>query len=364
MCPGKESEKVLRNRSFDRLAAKEGKHEYPPLLQHASYHEENPNLSNAFQGYYSMAISAVCQAGMAFFAHLAETSYGFPSNSALIARAVVSSIMSLVYLYINNLFYIFCAPAAQLFGLGIVGLLSSITIYCTLLALERLPVGTVVTVVYSSPAITSVLSAIFLKDAFTISHALILATNFLGIALVSQPSTVDSATPGTFLVGIAFSLAAALSVSVVYTVLRALGHSTHFVSGSVALSVGLVVFSFIFGNREALDAFRTNTHGAFFVTISGMCGFGSQVMLGRGLQNAPAGPAAVVRSLNVPISFILGLVFLHEVTNSMGLLGIMLVLSSIGAIGWRQWCLDSCRQDYIPVSHQRDSYETNGRLDP
>lgn len=357
MCQGTSTALLVEDGSLETVsvaATRETTDAFPKILQRKHLGTEDRNAQNPLKGYDSMAMSAVCQAGMMFFVHVAESVFGLPSTSALIVRAVVSSLIALIYLYVNNLFHIFKLPASHLFSLGIVGFLSSVSIYCTLIALERLPVGTVVTVVYSSPAITSVLAAVFLHDAFTFSHVLILATNFIGIALVSQPSTVNSSSPESFLIGIAYALAGALSVSVVYVVLRALGHSTHFVLGSVALSVGLVVFSLIFGTVDSVKAIRTNVPGTLFSTISSTCGFGSQVLLNRGLQDAPAGPGVVVRSLNVPISFLLGLIFLHESPNFTGLLGISLVLCSIGAIGWRQWHDDNCRRNYIPISAQRE----------
>lgn len=310
-------------------------------------------IGNPMRGYFFMALSALFHAGMSFSVHLAEVSYGYTAISALAIRAAITTLLSLLYIMYHRLYHTFRLSSINRYRLFMITILSSTTTVCTLLALARLPVGTAVTVYYASPIITSILSAIFLSDAFTPFHALVLSANFLGITLVSQPSSVGATSSALYLQGLAFAACSATCISGVYIFTRAMGHSVHFILGVMALGVGLDVYTVILSTASSLHAIRVNRMGTVFACLSACCGFTSQLMLNRGLQDAPAGPAVVVRSLNVPISFLLGLVFMKERPNVVAIGGILLVLTSIAAIGWRQWNIDRIRRHYRNLFNDR-----------
>lgn len=292
--------------------------------------------SSIMRGYSFMVMSAVFQAGMTFFVHVAETHYGYPPNSSLVVPAVTAATLSLIYVIVNRLFHTFRLSRDSTWRLCIVGILGSTTFVFIIQALARLPVGTAVTVFYAYPAITSLLSDLLLKERFTLSQGVILLLNFTGIALVSQPSTTGSDAGRNFLLGILFALCAALSVSGVCLFIRAMGHSVHFILGTAAMAIGIDMYALILCDATTMIAVNVNLIGTVYALMSRILGFGSQLTLSRALQDAPAGPDVVVRSLNVPLSLMLGLVFLNETASFAGICGILLTLFSIFAIGIRQ----------------------------
>lgn len=67
--------------------------------------------------------------------------------------------------------------------------------------------------------------------------------------------------------------------------------------------------------------------------IGGVAGFVSQCLLNFALGIAPSGPAVVVRSANVPLTFVLGFLFLDERPAVVSVLGVGVVLVSVAMIG-------------------------------
>lgn len=300
-------------------------------------HEQNAGQpisepTSALQGYLFMFASACCYSLVVFLIHISETRYKFPTNSALIVRAVTSLTLSTIYLSASGLLDQSKLRRVECVRLCLRGIVGSITTVLSFGAAARIPVGTVVTVMYVSPAITSIMSAIFLNDVFNLRLAGILAINFVGIALVSQPSL--TATDVQAGVGIAMALIAAFMSSTVFVLQRAMGMQVHFMLGVFAYGAGCAIVSLVISDMRALTEFRDNGMGLGFAIVSGLAGFGSQTCLNRGLQLSPAGPAIVVRSSTVPISFALGLVFLKEVPGAWSRLGVALVLASVVAIGF------------------------------
>ncbi|KAJ2090163.1 hypothetical protein GGI16_006151, partial [Coemansia sp. S142-1] len=57
------------------------------------------------------------------------------------------------------------------------------------------------------------------------------------------------------------------------------------------------------------------------MTAVGVFAFIGQVMLNRGLQLAPTGPATLMRNLDVVFAFILGITLFGEIPNWPGILG-------------------------------------------
>lgn len=289
------------------------------------------NIRHGRQGYIFIVGSSVCQALVTFFVHVAETTYGYPTASAVIVRAFTSILLPSLYLSLNrSVFDTHLSPrvVAMLATRGIAGGASA---FLSFGALGRLPVGTAVTLFYASPAITTILSAIFLTDPLTCMLMLTVMTNFAGVAMVSQPTG-----EGTHWVGVAFALGMAFASSIVFVLQRAMGLRVHFVLGVLAYGVGCALIAAVTADLFDVRSLFNNASGTFFALCSGLAGFGSQSFLNKGLQRVPAGPAIVVRSLNVPITFLLGLWFLGERPSVLSLFGVAIVLGSVAGIGYLQ----------------------------
>lgn len=288
------------------------------------------------KGYLFMIISALCYALVTFFVHVAETKYHLPMASAIVVRAGTSLTMSTIYMMYNRLLHTLVLPPKQWLRLGARGILGATTAALSFAAAARIPIGTLVTLMYTSPALTSILAALFLHDVFSLRLVGILAINFMGIVLVSRPALTltDPHMQQLAVEGTGLALVSAFTASCVFVLVRSMGLQVHFVLGVFAYGFGCVLVSLVIADAHALQQIRDNVPGMLFALASGISGFGSQTMLNRGLQLCPAGPAIVVRSITVPVSFVLGLIFLGEVPSFWSIVGVGIVMSSIVAIAY------------------------------
>lgn len=303
---------------------------------HPHPHHQSPTPSSASPalGYLVMLASAFCHALVTFFVHLAEVRCNFPAISALIVRAFTSFTLSSSYLFLNR-HQIFSPSSLHTYSwrllilLTIRGLAGGLAAMLTFVSLARLPVGTAVTLFYAAPALTAIFSALLLRDIL-LSPCLLFTifTNFVGIALVARPTTT-----GTNISGVLCALGVATAASTAFVLTRAMGTRIHFVLSVFAFSLGCITMVAFTATKEYVYHVFHNRQGVMYAVCSGIAGFGSQSFLNKALQLAPAGPATVVRSLNVPLTFVLGLLFLNERPTGISMVGVGVVLFSVAAIG-------------------------------
>lgn len=324
------SEKASSSTSYDSIPTPLSTFSEPPQQQRPGY------------GYAFMLASSICHALVTFLVHVSTTQYGFPAVGALMVRATTSFTLSSSYLLINfrslSTTGSFNLTTRQLILLSVRGLFGGLTMLLSFSALARLPVGTAVTLFYASPAFTALASALILRPRdhpLTPGLCLTILGNFIGITLVSGPSfstTSSSGSNTTWITGIICALGMALSSTTVFVLQRAMGLKVHFILGTFAHSIGCAINAALTASGNDVQQVWTNHGGLLFAVLSGLAGFGSQSFMNLGLQHAPAGPAIIVRSLSVPMTTVLGVVFLREVPGILGLLGMMIVFGSVMAI--------------------------------
>lgn len=285
-------------------------------------------------GFLLMLFSSLCYALVTSFAHFAETKYSYPVANLLLIRCFTSITLSSLYVYFNRDNVNIHLPAKSVLMLTARGLLGGCSAALSFAALARLPVGTATTIFYASPALTTLLSAIFLRDPLSYALLLTILINFVGIALVSQPTM-----SGTHWGGVAFALGMAICSSSVFVVQRGMGSRVHFVLGVFAYGCGCALMSCFTANRESLSIMLEDKAGSAFALCSGLAGFGSQSFLNRGLQLVPAGPAIVVRSFSVPLTYVMGLVMLGEFPSVIDTIGVIIVVASVVTIGYQKLLL-------------------------
>ncbi|KAJ2442106.1 hypothetical protein GGF42_007069 [Coemansia sp. RSA 2424] len=69
----------------------------------------------------------------------------------------------------------------------------------------------------------------------------------------------------------------------------------------------------------------------------GAFSFVGQVLLNRGLQLAPAGPATLMRNLDVAFAFVLGITLFGEIPDLVSVLGAVLIVACTVAMGLHKW---------------------------
>lgn len=299
-------------------------------------HIEDTVAKTRAQGYAFMVLSAACQSLMVFFIRVAESSYNYSSISSVMVRSFTSIVLSVVYLCTHGLLQKLKLSQRHLLLLCFRGIFGASACTCTFFAMKYLPVGTTMTIVYAYPIITSILATIFLKDAYTLTNVVTLLLNFTGIAMTSHASYALGADGSSALIGVGYAVLAAFCTAMILILVRILGFHVHFVLGSLFYGIGCAAISVLLGTPQDVRMLWGNPKGTLFALLSGFAGFGSQSLLTRSLQRVQPGPAAIVGSLSVPLTFAWGLVFLSETTSLQSIIGVALVLLSVAVMAWQK----------------------------
>lgn len=151
--------------------------------------------------------------------------------------------------------------------------------------------------------------------------------SLVGAILVTDPFTTQSAN----LAGVLLAFTAAVIAAVAYTTLRALATQVNFLAsvlsfGVFTLSVGLLAG----GGRDLM----TNVSNTGIAMVAGILAFCAQCSISKGYEYCTAGKGALIRNIELPMAYIVGVVFLDEVPQIVSLLGGFLILVATLIIGY------------------------------
>lgn len=266
---------------------------------------------------------------MSFITHIAETSYSFPPTSSAFIRATVHTTLATCY-------FISFLPFRTLFSsltphqrrtLLFRGVIGSIDVCLLLISLRLLPVGDAITIFFSSPVITMLMCHYVISEPFTRLELLAGLVSFSGVALISRPGSGPAVDTTDRLVGSLCAFAAAVLSSMVYVAVRSMGDGVHFMTHILSLSAAMIVTSAGLGGAIGPAGLVRMKEGALAAFVAALFAFGGQCCLNKGLQLCRAGPGTLIRSLDVPILYLLGMVFLGEKPTWFSLAGSCLVLT-------------------------------------
>lgn len=302
----------------------------------ASGRDQNVSLvGTATFGYALMFLAGLAEATRCLLFHAAEVLYGFPVPVGLLLSGVVFTLFSGLYIVGVLGTASLRMPRGRAARLATRGLLAATAAYGKNLALAHIPLGTELTIFSTSPVMAALLAAAFLGDALTWPDALVLALDIAGVVLVSGPSLPASEASGAAdsAIGIAAAIGAAATSASGLVLVRVMGDRVHVMHNLFATGIGCLFLGGLLTSADDVAQLFSNWRGALLGLIAVLLGFTYQTFVNRGLQLCRPGPALVVRSFNVPVSFVLGLVFMGELVSLQALAGVFLVLVSIAYIG-------------------------------
>ncbi|CDF36502.1 unnamed protein product [Chondrus crispus] len=301
---------------------------------------EDPEPSSELTGYILMALSTLGYSGMSFFTHVGESKYGFSPVSSIFIRSVLHTFLTVLYLLclvdIPQMFARF--TRRQLFLLLARGVIGTIGMLCVYISLSKLPVGDAISIFFCYPVITMLLSGVFLGETITRMDGLTALISFTGIILIARPGFND---PESLIshtdrfIGSFTAVAGAFSASIAYVIVRGLGKSIHYVTSVLSLSSLCLLASVLLGGSIGPAGMQENKKGVMCITLAAFFAFAGQMCLNKGLQHCRAGRGALIRNVDVPVLYILGLLFLGEKITWFSLLGTCCVLTATAVIGLR-----------------------------
>ena len=111
----------------------------------------------------------------------------------------------------------------------------------------------------------------------------------------------------------------------------------HYMSSVMSFSTATIFTSLALGGAIGWADIVRMKHGAILAVWSALFAFAAQCCLNKGLQLCRAGPGTVIRNLDVPVSFFLGLVVLGEKPTWMGVFGSIITVGGTAMIGIATW---------------------------
>ena len=209
-------------------------------------------------------------------------------------------------------------------------------------AMTLLPLGDASSLIFTSPIVTFVLARIFLKERIDGLDLFCGLICLVGVVFVARPavlfgnstsvpatSTANStgATATQHTAGVFMSLVAALASASAYVFVRKLGD----------VPAEIVVGSFMFVVCWATGFLALMTHTMalpvslleFAMTLAiGFCGFAGQLYMTWGFSLEQAGPASVMRYIDVIFAFIWSATLLQEEINPWSVFGAFVIMAS------------------------------------
>lgn len=302
-----------------------------------------PIRTTEISGFVFLFLSAIFFALNAFSIHIAGAVFEVPPAVSMFMRSVLHVILSGLYLVFLTPFSITVGSLTRrqyllLFLRGGFGAIALVALYT---AFKLIPVGDAMTLFFLSPIVTLVLCNIVMGEPITVVDIIAVTISLIGAALVTRPEStateVLKQVPATVrIIGSLLALFAATLAAVAYTVIRYMGMSVHFMATIFSLGFcGIFITAFMGGAITPTQLF-TYEGGATACIIGAVISFLAQIFLTYGLQRCPGGPGTLMSNIEIPLTYILGLVFLGEQLVPLRILGAVFVITAALIIGIRQ----------------------------
>ena len=284
-------------------------------------HFENSNIDNHLKG-----IKFLIGSGLAFSlmsACVKAIGDKIPVSELVLARAVISLIITRILLFKNNI-----NPWGHQKRLLLIrGILGTIALFCIFKALTILPIATATVIQYIYPTFT-VICAYFILNEYIFKRIILsIILGSLGIILVTSPEWSGGNNITETLTAIAIAILGALMTSLAYICVRKLSAKEnplviifYFPLVSIPLSLPFIINDFVLPN---------GTDWLLILCIGLFTQVG-QLCITEGLRIIPAGQATSINYSQVIFSSILGyFIFQEAITKEMFLGGFCVLISTI-----------------------------------
>lgn len=200
--------------------------------------------------------------------------------------------------------------------LALRGILGALSMVCKYTALSRLPVAVASALFCTSPLFAMVFGYMFVGEVLTLRDGVALLITTLGAGVMgSRAGLISDRTDDDHGFGVILGLLAASLTGATFVTIRKLDSKVHFLFSVFALSVGSMVAPLALQAAEGGRLFVSEVPGLGRRAVMALGGvgtfaFGAAACLNRGLQMTTAGRAALIRTCDVPVNFVVAVVVL------------------------------------------------------
>lgn len=256
-----------------------------------------------------------------------------------------------------------------LFIRGAVGCISFSLFYY---AIQHLTLADSTTIFFTAPLYTGIFGYLFLREIVTRFDLVCTLASVVGVVLVVRPVflfgtttadvggvTTDGGTANPddpnvntgseHTLGVFAAILGSLVSACVYIAIRKVGPGVHplvFVCW-----MGLVgVFLTPFGGLVQTWVWPSNIVPWMYVVFIGIFSFTGQILFNAGVQKEKAGPASMIRNLDVVFSFVWQVTIEGILPNAWSVVGAVVISASVVAMGVRKWKMQEQQAAATPAA--------------
>lgn len=267
-------------------------------------------------GLRSMLISVLGFSAMGALVKLAGKTV--PLEHLVAARVVVTLVLSYAWLKAARVPVL----GTHKWALAARGLLGFCALYCFYGAVTRLSFADATVIHYTNPLITTVMAGVWLKEQLDRRTQLALGLGFVGVLLIARPGWLFGGHLALDATGLALAVASAVLSAAAYTLIRSMKGREH----PLVLVFYFPLVSLPFALPLAATVPRLPSPYEWLLLLGLGCATQvGQVFMTRGLLLEPAGRATMVSFLQVPLSFVWGVLLFGEPLNPWSVAGAVTV---------------------------------------
>lgn len=200
------------------------------------------------------------------------------------------------------------------------GLFGVISLTCFFQSLNYLPVGTAVSLRYTSPIFAAIFALIYLKEKIKPIQWFLFLIAFVGVLIIKGfGSNVNS-------IGLLLVIFSALFLGLIFVVIRKIGDKEN----PLVIINYFMVMAFVFGGLMSINYWKTPNLTEWLLLLSlGVFGYVGQLYMTKALQSHETNVIAPLKYLEVVFMIIVGAFWFDEIYNLWTLFGIFLIMSGL-----------------------------------
>lgn len=299
---------------------------------------EHSTKSSELRGYCLMLLAAVAYTVNNTLVRLVQSKYNVQPSAAIFIRSLIQtafSTISLSTLSPSPQTRPYSLPSTSRILLLFRGALGAVALTLLYVAFQLMPVADAVAIFFTTPIFTLLFSFIFLSEPITATDIISALLSILGVTLITRSSNSKSILQTNHTLGAAAALSSAALTAIAYTIVRKLKDSVHFMASVLSMGACAFLLSIILGGMSNIMSIHDNEIMIILVTAS-LAGFVAQACMNRGLQLCRAGPGTLVRNVEVPLAYGVGIFALGERPVPIRVFGAFLVVGAAFLIGARK----------------------------
>jgi drug/metabolite transporter (DMT)-like permease len=212
-------------------------------------------------------------------------------------------------------------------------------VLCYFYALTQLALSDASCLAFLNVPMTAVFARLLLGEPYSPLDGATAALAMVGVVLIAQPAALfggDDGSGGGAVpwFAVLVCLLGSVTSSMAYITVRQLSGADAVVVTLYLSAVGAGVTALLMGGFRAVAPVTTAAEWGWLAVV-GLAGFVGQVLLNRGLQRAPAGPAMAMRYTELCFTMTFQATVLHAPPAPLKLVGAGLVSSTVVAVFWR-----------------------------